>query len=137
MNRKGIITTRDIGRNFRAANGGPIPNLGAVELKGKAMNKSRMEVVARVVEVTKPLALVMEMVQADSVLVMNKKRGIIKHMTDAQIKQLKEFLRCMKGCEGPISMEDLEGMWSDAMLRVQPGTRLGSMPYFSPLVSGF
>ena len=55
--KRNIVPTKDTGRNFRAANGGLIPNLGAVELKGKATNNANMAVVAQVAEVTKPCLL--------------------------------------------------------------------------------
>ena len=101
-----IKKTTDTGRNFRAANGGLIPNLGAVELKGKSINNANMKVVAQVAEVTKPLASAVEMVQAGNVVVLSKQGGIIKHMDDKQMAQLEEFLQKMAGSVIPITLKD-------------------------------
>ena len=106
LDKKNLVATKDTGRNFRAANGGFIPDLGAVELNGKSVNKSNMKVVAQVAEDTKPLATAVEMVQANNIVVLNKKGGTIKHMTDGQMAQLEDFWRNMQGFEIPISMKD-------------------------------
>ena len=85
---------------------GLIRNLGAVKLRGTSVNKSNMKMVAKVAEVTKPFASAVEMVQAYNMVVLSKKEGIIKHMTDEQMAQLEEFLQKTKGCEIPIGLTD-------------------------------
>ena len=111
VNSKNIVRTKDTGRNFRAANGGLIPNLGAVKVKGKALNQEKMAVVAQVADVTKPLASAMEIVQADNVVMLTKKGGMIKKMDDEQVRQLEEWLKKEKGCEIPISMKENQFRW--------------------------
>ena len=69
---------------------------GAVELKGKAMNKVNMKVVASAVE----------MVQAGNAVVRNKTGGIIKQMSDEQMAQLEELLKKLAGCATPIGLRD-------------------------------
>ena len=106
VDKKDIKPTKDTGRNFRAANGGLIPNLGAVELKGKSINNSNMKVVAQVAHVTKPLASAMEMVRADNLVILHKEGGIIKHMSDEQRRRLENYIKNMGGTEIPIDVKE-------------------------------
>ena len=64
-----------------------------------------MKVVAEIAEVTKPLASAVEIAQANNIVVLNKRGGVIKHMTDEQMAHLEEILRKTQGCEIPISMK--------------------------------
>ena len=70
-----IVQTADVGRNFRSAGGGLIPNLGAVRLVGKAKNEEKLAITAQVAEVAKPLASAIEMVKADNIVVFTSIRS--------------------------------------------------------------
>jgi len=162
---KKIVKTRDTGRNFRAANGGLIPNLGAIRMDGVAENQEKVSVVAQAAEVTKPLASAMEMVHADNVVVLTKAGGIVKKMSVEEVEELVQWMKKRKGSSIPISMKDgqftismdvevnsceqeKEEDWKVSKTKTKvckgmnchecrPGGVNVSMPYFAPLVSGF
>ena len=90
-----IRTTESTGRNFRAANGNLIPNMGAVRLRGKANNDEKLAITAQVADVSKPLASAIEMVQSDNVIIMDKEGGMIKYLDGDKRKELMDTLKSM------------------------------------------
>ena len=161
-----IVKTQDTGKNFRAANGGLIPNLGAVQIEGIAENDEKVSVVAQVAKVTKPLASAIEMVNAGNVVVLTKRGGMVKKMTDEEVKKMEDWMKKGKGSSIPIHLQgnqftismdvevnacDEEEDFSDWQLSKKTckpcagmkcsecGPKHGfvKMPYFAPLASGF
>ena len=101
-----IIKTADVGRNFRDAGGGLIPNLGAVRLVGKAKNEEKLAITAQVAKVTKPLASAIEMVKGDNIVLLDKEGGMIKKLGEKSRKELIEWLKEEKGSLVPIELRD-------------------------------
>ena len=69
------------GVSFRVANGGAIPNLGSTKLKGNVtLGRSPLQIGTLVAEVTKPLALVDEMVAGGIMVIMHRSGGMAKRL---------------------------------------------------------
>ena len=85
-----IKETKDTGRNFRAANGGLIPNEGETTIKGKSELGNKIKMKAQVAAVTKPLASASEVVDANDWIILHKKGGMIKPVSPELAKKIKK-----------------------------------------------
>ena len=100
-----VEITKDTGKNFRAANGGLIPNEGQTKIKGKT-RAGDLKLIAQVAETTKPLAAASEIVDAGNWIILNKKGGIIKGITNEVGKEIMELLKKNKGPVVPIKRKN-------------------------------
>ena len=101
-----VAKTKDTGKNYRVANGELVPNEGATKLIGETINGDGMAITAQVVKVTKPLASANEIVDAGHWIVMHKKGGIIKKVSEEAQKEIMKIIESQKGSAVPIEREN-------------------------------
>ncbi len=88
------------------ANGQLVPNEGATRLAGKSLEGGNMVVTAQVAAVTKPLAAANEIVDADNWIILHKKGGIIKKLSQEAQGMIQKIIEDEKGSSVPIARED-------------------------------